>query len=157
MTSMKPRVDPIAKAIRDDLTAQMALPESPEEKVRWARIQALAREIMRREGSGETTVAMAMHDAVVLDELGILALLQLVLQGGRADRELYDPALEEQCRHHPQECTVGEGPILNDHYGRLQQLGSSLRTTTGRRIAEFRRARMAEFLHFFWREADGLP
>lgn len=102
-----------------------------------------------------TLEGMIVQDADRLDAIGAIGIARAFAYGGRAGREIFNPAEEPRLHRSFEEYKKSKSSTINHFYEKLLLLKDIMNTETGRRLAQSRHDFIVEYLKRFRMEWEG--
>ena len=97
-----------------------------------------------------------VQDADRLDAMGAIGIARIFAYGGRAGREIYDPAVLPRESMTAEEYVNTPGTSVNHFYEKIFRLKDYMNTDTAKELALEREAYMKEYLERFYSEWSGI-
>lgn len=97
-----------------------------------------------------------VQDADRLDAIGAIGIARTFNYGGFKHRLIYDPAIPPQVYTHKEEYKNTSAPTINHFYEKLLLLKNTMKTNTGKLLAEQRHVFMETYLSQFFDEWEGV-
>jgi uncharacterized protein len=96
-----------------------------------------------------------VQDSDRLDAMGAIGIARTFNYGGFKNRSLYNPAIKPMDYTTKEDYKNSEAPTINHFYEKLLLLKDTIKTNTGKQLAEGRHAFMEQFLTQFFAEWEG--